>query len=287
MSEQTGREGGSRAAARAISKPAPLKPAYLILGDDSPKVELALKRLKTRVAGESGSDINIDEFNAASDGAVEVVNAANTLAFLSGTRLVLVRGVQSWLKADKEAVAAYLNEPAPDTCLALVATALPPKDILRAATEKHGDILEYQAPKEGQLPSWLVKEAARMQLRLGLAEARLLVQRCGDNQNILLRELEKLRAYVGSRQVETEDIRLLTIATVEANIFDLLDSLALGRGRQEARGSLLPDSAELPESPARCRVARGRAEQRGHSSRTQNEAVSGEEADGAGEPLGR
>jgi DNA polymerase-3 subunit delta len=55
------------------------------------------------------------------------------------------------------------------------------------------------------------------------------VERCGDNQTILLKEVEKLDLYAG-RRITDDDIRLLTTATVEASIFDLLDSLALGRG---------------------------------------------------------
>ena len=213
----------------------PLKPAYLILGDDIPKIELALRRLKTRIVEQSGTDLNIDEFDARVDRASEVVNAANTLAFLSGTRLVLVREVQAWPKADKEAVAAYLRSPAPDACLTLVAEKIAAGDILRAEMEKYGDILEYHAPNEGQLPGWLVQEAAKLHLRLGLSEARLMVQRCGDNQEMLLRELEKLQAYVESGPVEADDIRLLTTPTIEANIFDLLDCLALGRGEEAFR----------------------------------------------------
>ena len=95
----------------------PLKAAYLIVGDDLPKIELALKRLKGRIVEQSGSDINIDEFDASASSAAEVVNAANTLAFLGGTRLILVHQVQAWLKADKEAIAQYLKSPAPDACL--------------------------------------------------------------------------------------------------------------------------------------------------------------------------
>ena len=57
-----------------------------------------------------------------------------------------------------------------------------------------------------------------------------MVQRCGDNQSILLRELEKLQLYADGRRVTADDIRLLATPTVEASIFDLLDSLALGRG---------------------------------------------------------
>jgi DNA polymerase-3 subunit delta len=209
-----------------------LRPAYLILGDDIPKIELALRRLKARIVEQSGTDLNIDEFDAAADSGPQVVNAANTLAFLGGTRLVLVHNAQAWSKADKEVVSSYLASPAPDACLALVAEKIAPGDVLRISMEKHAEVLEYLAPKEGQLPNWLVQEAAKLRLRLGLGEARLMVQRCGDNQNMLLRELEKLQAYVGNRPVEADDIRLLTTPTIEANIFDLLDCLALGRGTE-------------------------------------------------------
>ncbi|MGI5939661.1 MAG: DNA polymerase III subunit delta [Thermoleophilia bacterium] len=224
---QTAPSGGPRNRARA-----PLKPAYLILGDDLPKIELALRRLKARITEQSGTDLNIDEFDASTDSGLQVVNAANTLAFLGGTRLVLVRQAQAWLKADKQVVAEYLGSPAPDACVALVTEKLAVGDVLRLAMEKHGEVLEYRAPKEGQLPAWLSKQAAAIQLRLGMAEARLLVQRCGDNQNMLLRELEKLKAYVGEEPVRSDDIRLLTKATTEANIFELLDTLALGRGTE-------------------------------------------------------
>jgi DNA polymerase-3 subunit delta len=209
----------------------PLKPAYLIVGDDLPKVDHALRRLKARIIEQSGSDANISEFDATEDQAAAVVSAANTLAFLGGTRLVLVRQAQAWLKAEKEVIAAYLESPAPDACLTLAAEKLPATDLLRAATAKHGEVLEYPAPKEGQLPQWLTQEAAnRLGMDLGLDEARLLVQRCGDNQSILLRELEKLQIYADGRRVSADDIRLLGTPTYEASIFDLLDSLAVGRG---------------------------------------------------------
>ncbi len=210
--------------------PRPLKPAYLIVGDDLPKVETALKRLRERIAKESGSDLNVSEFDAAVDEATDVVNAANTMAFLGGIRLVVVKHVDAWLKAAKETVAAYLRSPAPDACLCLVAERLPAADVLRGAMQMQGEVLEYPAPKESELPRWLLGEAVRLRVRLGPRQAALVVRRCGTDQNILLRELEKLGLYSGGEEVSEEDVRLLTTATVEAGIFDLLDSLALGHG---------------------------------------------------------
>ena len=125
-----------------------------------------------------------------------MVNAANTMAFLGGTRLVLVHHADAWLKADKEAVAAYLASPAPDACLALVAEKLTPSDLLRAGDgEARRRCSSTWLPRRGELPAWLVHEAGRMGIGLGLQQARHLVNRCGDNQSILLKEVEKLDLY--------------------------------------------------------------------------------------------
>ncbi len=207
----------------------PLKPAYLILGDDRPKVEEALRRLRARIVQESGTELNIDEFTARQHGAAEVVNAANTLAFLGGVRLVLVHDVDGWRKADKDLVVAYLRSPAPEACLALVAEKLPATDALYKAVQGAGDVLEYGAPRPAQLPEWLVDQAERSRVGLGLPEARLLVQRVGDSQHMLLRELEKLGAYCAGRRVTADDVRLLAGRTLEASIFDLVDAVVTGR----------------------------------------------------------
>ncbi len=244
------REQGSKAQdSKSKESLATLKSAYLILGDDMPKIEYALKRLKARIARQSGSDLNVDEFEASTCTGIEVVNAANTLAFLSGTRLILVRGVEGWSKADKEVVVSYLKSPAPDACLTLVAEKMAASDVLRVTMEKHGEVLDFPAPKEGQLPQWLAREAGQRGARLGLSEARLMVQRCGDDQNILLRELEKLQIYAGDRPVTEGDIRLLATVALEASVFDLLDSLALGQGSQAfAAADELLASGERVES---------------------------------------
>ena len=208
---------------------APLKPVYLILGDDHPKVEVALKRLRRRIVDESGTELNIDEFQAGQHDAVQVVGAANTLAFLGGVRLVLVHGVDAWRKPDKDRVAAYLRSPAPDACLALVGEKLPATDPLRKAVAATGDVLEYMAPKPWQLPDWARQQAGKLGLLLGQPEAKLLVDRVGDNQHILLREVEKLAAYCGRGKVTAEDVGLLASRTLEARVFDLVDAVATRR----------------------------------------------------------
>ena len=99
-----------------------LKPAYLITGNDRPKVEVALARLRARF--DAGS---IERLVAAGkDGASgdDVVAACNAGTLLLGERLVLVTEVDGrrdergrlaggWKAADVEAVADYLARARP------------------------------------------------------------------------------------------------------------------------------------------------------------------------------
>ena len=105
-----------------------LKPAYVVSGDDRPKVEVALERLRGRF--DSGA---IERFVAAGGGAsgADVVAACNAGSLLGDARLVLVTEVDGrrgdwnrltggWKAADIDAVAEYLRAPAPGTVLCLV-----------------------------------------------------------------------------------------------------------------------------------------------------------------------
>lgn len=206
-----------------------LRPAYLILGDDAPKVELALKRLRARITSESGTELNIDEFHAQPGNAGQVVAAANTMAFLGGMRLVLVHGVQAWRKEDKDQIVGYLRSPAPDACLTLTADKLAAGDQLRKAVDSAGSVLEYRAPRREALPEWVQKQARGAGANLGPAAAKLLVRRVGEHQHLLLREIEKLAAYKDGEPVEPEDVELLSSRTLEASVFALTDALVAGR----------------------------------------------------------
>jgi DNA polymerase-3 subunit delta len=106
---------------------------------------------------------------------------------------------------------------------------LPATDPLRKAVAAAGDVLEYLAPKPWQLPDWARQQAGKLGLQLGPPEAKLLVDRVGDNQHIILREVEKLAAYRGRGRATADDVELLAARTVETRVFDLVDAVATGR----------------------------------------------------------
>src|SRR5512145_3492118 len=129
-----------------------LKPVYLVTGNDRPKVELALGRLRARF--DPGS---IERLVAGKDGAsgADVVAACNAGTLLAGDRLVLVTEVDGrrgefdrlsggWKAEDVEAVVEYLRAPAPGTVLCLVGEEVRKDSALAKACANVGDVLAWE-----------------------------------------------------------------------------------------------------------------------------------------------
>lgn len=210
---------------RKTKKEEKLKPVYLITGDDEPKVQKALSRLKERVISDSGTDINIDIFDALDHHAGEVAQAASTLPFGEGVRLVIVMNVGAWRKPDKDVLAGFLTDPPPYSCLALVGGGLKKNEILYRAVESAGQVLAFEAPRPRDLPQWTRQQAAMRHLKLGENEARRLVTLAGSDQQAIISELDKLVTYAGSGSVEMEDIETLCWVSPEVRIWDLTDAM--------------------------------------------------------------
>ena len=132
-----------------------LKPAYLIVGGDGPKITRALERLQARVG----------------EGSVEHLSAASRperTPWLPATPWdcsradrggsVLVGEVEAWKAQDVKAIGEYLTAPAPDAVLALTGE-VKPDSALGKAVAKHGEVLVYDVSTKA-LPRW-VAEAVR------------------------------------------------------------------------------------------------------------------------------
>jgi DNA polymerase-3 subunit delta len=210
-----------------------LKPAYLILGSDRPKVRRAVERLRRRVEEEAGSDLNVVIFDAEVDPVDAVLEAASMPGLTFGTRLLLVRNGQRWAAKARQALAAYVRDPMPDTCLAIEEE--PPKtrkpkadDVLRKAIAEAGEVLVYDLPKKYEMTGWVRERARAHGLSMNVAAARRLLERCGDDPQHgerLEREIEKLALYCGAGEASVEDIDAVTTADDEASIFELMDAV--------------------------------------------------------------
>lgn len=195
-------------------------------------MEKAAQRLRNRVVEDSGSDMNVDIFDASEEAAQTVLLAASTLPFGEGVRLVMVKNAGAWHKADKDTIVNFLADPPQQTCLALIGRGIRKNEGLWKAVAEAGQVLSYDSPRASHLPAWAKEQAGRLGLKLGSKEAGRLVMIAGTDQRSILGELDKLAAYKGKGEVSLEDIDKVCWVTAEVKVWDLTD--ALGAKDREA-----------------------------------------------------
>ena len=236
----------------AVEVATELKPVYLITGADRPKIQRALRRLRDRIGDDA-----VELLTAESASGEEAVAACNSLGLLGGGgRLVIVEGVESWKAADVKAVAAYLESPAPDTVLALVAGELKKDSALGKASAKAGDVLVYDVPKR-RLPEWVAKQFADRGVNVDADSARLLVEIVGESPDELASEVDKIATWSGGESVTVTEIERLAAGCAEVPGYELTD--AWGRRDLAAALSACQTLLERSGDPARgsCRGSSG------------------------------
>lgn len=198
-----------------------LLPVYLLTGTDRPKHRRALSRLRERFGAES-----VELLSADSTGGEDAVAACNALGLFAGDggRLVVVQGVERWRKADAEAIAAYLKQPAPGAVLALVAEEAVKNPALVTACEKHGQVLHYEVPKPANLHAWVRKEFDRRGAVADPEAARALVEICGDDVLALSGEIDKIAAWAAGERISRRDVEELAAGGREAAAWALTDA---------------------------------------------------------------
>lgn len=198
-----------------------LLPVYLLTGTDRPKLARALGRLRARF-GEPSTETMSAEAATGAD-ATAACNALGLFA-AEGGRLVVVRSVERWRKADIDAVAAYLGQPVAGAVLALVADEALRSDALAKLAGKHGQVLQFDVPKPSNLHGWVRSEFERIGGSADAEAARVLVEICGEDVLALATEVEKIVAWSGGQAVNGRDVEQLAVGGREAAAWALTDA---------------------------------------------------------------
>jgi DNA polymerase III subunit delta len=203
-----------------------LKSVYLIYGSEELLLERAVRRLRDRLAAVADLDFNLEAFDGGQASADDIINAANTMPFMSDRRLVIVRDVDKLEAAALEALAAYARDPAPFTCLVLVATKIAKNSKLYRAVAATGVAYEYAAPKRSEYAAEVVKMLRDRGKRIAHPTAQLLVDLAGRDLRRLDGEADKLAMYVGdATEISAEDVSEAVTAGAAASVFELTDAV--------------------------------------------------------------
>ena len=229
---------------------------YLLHGTDEFASAEFVASLKQKMGDPSMASLNTTVFDARTVTLPDLRSVCDTLPFLTRRRLVLVEG---WLtrltnkgEGDDEgdppapasvkellaALIAYLPTVPETTALVFVEKrALPAgHPVLKAASGQDWALVKLlDVPKGPDLASWIEKRA-RAQGGAFSREAAEALAAAEDDPRSLDNEIRKLLTYVDfARPVAVIDVEALTPAGGEANIFHMVDAVALGRPQEATR----------------------------------------------------
>ncbi len=214
-----------------------LEPLYLITGSDRPKVEYALRRLRSRF--DPGAT---DIVSAIDNDAETVVGLCNSGTLFGGARLVVVQEVdgrrdssnqlrKGWKAADVQLIAAYATAPSPDTTLCLVGEDVKPSTALAKLCAKTGQVLDFAAKKQN-LGGWVAERFRQLGVSADAEGCGALLHIVGDDDlHALSREIEKLATWADGQPIGALEVEQLATPGREAS-FELTD--AWGRRDQAA-----------------------------------------------------
>ncbi len=212
-----------------------LLPVYLFFGEEEYQVREAVDLILGKAVDAGARDFNYNAVSCRETPAAELVGLCQTLPFMSERRLVIARDVDAYKTDDIAELAAYLNDPAPSTCLVLLSQQpkFDKKPVLEAV-EAHGAVTRFYALLDGEVVPWIEGWGRSRGIAVRPDAAQYLWQLVGNDLQRCQSELEKAEIFVKDRKTITlEDMKQVAGDFREFTPFDLADAVCR-KNRDEA-----------------------------------------------------
>ena len=203
-----------------------VRPLLYLHGDEPYLMDKLVRRLLDLLVPRDMRDFNMEVFYGNENSGAEIVEAAATLPMFADWRVVLVKKADALPAVSLEAIAGYLDNPSPVTCLVFLGEKIDQRKKFFAEFKKKGELVECRRLYENQLGSFITAEAAARGKKIEGAAAEMLVYLVGNNLRELVSEVEKASLYAGDRNTVTvQDIREVASDTRVNSVFELADAL--------------------------------------------------------------
>ena len=218
-------------------------PFTLLWGNAQILKERALAELVGAVLDPSEREYGLIRLDADEAGLDGIVGELQSGSLMAPQRLVVVHDITGLTNAQQKKLAKRLT-PQPGLTVVMIASKeasersygkAPVAADLRRAIEAAGQIVQLSAPRERQLPGWAVQEMEALGKAMQFDAAALLCENVAGDIDRLVREVEKLAAYVGERpDVTVADVEAVSVRFSQADIFTLMDAI----GQKDAATAL-------------------------------------------------
>jgi DNA polymerase-3 subunit delta len=196
---------------------------YLFHGDDDYLKEDKIRALVDRATDPATRDFNLDVRRGTELDAGALGLALDSLPMMAERRVVIVRDVTALKKDARNVLAKYLERPAADTLLVLVAPAGTKPD---AALLERTTAVDFRPLTDSEVAKWAAHFASTLGMTIEPRAAELLCAATGNDLALLAGEIDKLRSYTNGAYVDEAAIEAIVGVRHGETLGDLLELVA-------------------------------------------------------------
>ena len=253
MAKKNEKNPGYQTLNAELSSDKPLRPLYLLWGEEDYLREFCLDKIRKRLLPPGLEEMNYFRFDGrnAEIGAIE--NALETLPVFSEKKLIEVRDFDFYRgKApDRDALDALLSDLPDYCCLLFVLTAPDFKPDSRMKIHRHfkdpGLSVEFARQSQSDLLSWIRRRFAALGKEINQPTSEYLIFYCGGLMTGLIGEIEKIAAWTKGPEVTRADIDAVGAPILDAVVWKFTDALSNQQFDQAA--GVMGELLRMRESP--------------------------------------
>lgn len=228
---------------------------YFLYGAQNYLKKLYLKKIISKAVDSTFADFNLNRFDTGAK-LTDISDAVEALPMMAARKCVVVNDLDcAKLTAAETAMLKELLANPPDTTVLVFITADVQVDVKKNTKWKNfvklvdavGDVVELTTRPASDTNRFLKGIAEKSGCSISTDNCQYLLQRCGDDMQVLSSEMDKLCAYKSSGEITKKDITLCAIPLLDASAFDLA-KLIFARDYQRAMQNLA-DLLSLREEP--------------------------------------
>ena len=215
---------------------------YLFTGPEEWIKREAVEALRAKLLPPGLEQLNDSSLEGVT--AQQIIDAAETLPMMCERRMVVVRdwapllpGKSKNEEAETELLDKWLANP-PESCVTVFYMRADPDGRKKAVTllKKKATPVSFDPLTDPELSKWVAGRLKPLGKRMGAPVLNTLSFMAGRDLTRLAGELDKLAAYAGDRaEISEADVREIVSASLEYNVFELLNRLLEGKTGEAQR----------------------------------------------------
>lgn len=206
---------------------------YLLMGDQPYLIGRYREQLVKKAVGNHANEFNLHRFDGAQLDMQAFYDAVESLPFFAENRCVTLDGDLEKLDSSqiRELCSILADPPLTTTVIVSLRNAEGKKDKANAlikACDKAGCVVSLDARSRSDTLRFLRNRAQKNGCDLSSDCAAYMVERCGDNLQLLASETDKLCAYAGSGEITRKQVDDVVCVVLQARVFDLSKAILRG-----------------------------------------------------------